>query len=154
MKIPALILALTLWPAGIFAADVDIYTSKDLQTLGKQAPTTGAEYADHALARYGNHYLLYVRRDATGSSELHAHEADVFVVESGSGVLVTGGKLVGAHTTKPGEMRGSSIEGGTRHSVSAGDVIHIPAGTPHQLLVKTEPFTYFVVKVTDQQTGK
>jgi quercetin dioxygenase-like cupin family protein len=35
--------------------------------------------------------------------------------------------------------------------LSTGDIVHIPAGTPHQLLLdKGKPFTYFVVKVTGQ----
>ncbi len=133
------------------SAEADLFTAKDLHSLGHQPLAKGAPYSDHRLGTYGNHYLLLVRRDATGSSEIHEHEADVFVVESGRGSIVTGGKLVGAHTTKPGEIRGASIQGGTKRAFNAGDVIHIPAGVPHQLLVdKTEPFVYFVVKVTGQ----
>ncbi len=151
MKLLAFCLFLSTVPCMLRGADVDIYTAKDLKALAQQAPAKGSEYADHHLGTYGNHYLLFVRRDKTGSSELHAHEADVFVVESGSGVLVTGGKLVGAHTTKPGEMRGTSIQGGTRRAIGPGDAVHISAGVPHQVLVnKGEPFTYFVVKISGQ----
>jgi quercetin dioxygenase-like cupin family protein len=64
---------------------------------------------------------------------------------------VTGGKLVHEKTLKPGELRGSSISGGVRHTISAGDVVHIPARTPHWLLVNGgKPFAYFVVKVSGQ----
>jgi quercetin dioxygenase-like cupin family protein len=31
-------------------------------------------------------------------------------------------------------------------SLKLGDIVHIPANTPHQLLVKKN-FTYFVIKV-------
>jgi quercetin dioxygenase-like cupin family protein len=59
--------------------------------------------------------------------------------------------VVSPHTEKPGEIRGSSIEGGDRHILGTGDIIHIPAGVPHQLLIdKQKPFTYFVVKVMAQ----
>jgi quercetin dioxygenase-like cupin family protein len=34
-----------------------------------------------------------------------------------------------------GEMSGTGIDGGERHEISAGDMIHIPAKTPHQALV-------------------
>ena len=133
------------------AADVDVYSAKQLQSLGKDKPAKGAAYADHNLARYGNHYLLFIRRDQTGSSELHEHEADVFVIESGTATMISGGKLVGGHTTKPGEIRGTSIAGGKRQILAAGDVVHIPAGVAHQLLIdKTQPFNYFVVKVSGQ----
>jgi len=40
---------------------------------------------------------------------------------------------------------------GERRQVGEGDIIHIPANTPHQLLIENgKPFTYFVVKVTGQ----
>ena len=94
---------------------------------------------------------MVAHRETTGSSEVHQHEADIFVVEEGEATILTGGKLVNSRTEKAGELRGSSVEGGERHILSAGDIIHIPAGTPHQLLIdKSKPFTYFVIKVTGQ----
>ena len=132
------------------AATVDIYSSKDIAALGQQlAPKNG--FASKELTRYGNHYTMLAVRESTGSSEVHEHEADFFIVETGEATLVTGGKMVNPHTTKPGEIRGSAIQGGERHSIATGDIIHIPAGTPHQLLIgRAKPFTYFVIKVTGQ----
>jgi mannose-6-phosphate isomerase-like protein (cupin superfamily) len=130
---------------------VDIYSAKDLEAMAQKLAQKHANFASADLARYGNHYTMLARREATGSAELHEHEADIFVVEGGQATLVTGGKIVDGRTQKPGEIRGSSIQGGERHEVAAGDIIHIPAGTPHQLLVvKGNPFTYFVIKVTGQ----
>jgi len=134
-----------------YAADVDVFTAKDLQSMVRSHPAKGAAYSDQNLARYGNHYLLLVSREETGSSEIHQHVADVFVVEAGEATLLTGGKMVKPHTAQPGEIRGSSIEGGKRHALVTGDIVHISAGVPHQLLLeKGKPFTYFVVKVTGQ----
>jgi mannose-6-phosphate isomerase-like protein (cupin superfamily) len=94
---------------------------------------------------------MLAHREATGSSEVHEHEADIFIVESGDATIVTGGSLVNPHKEKEGEMRGTSISGGERHPLGPGDVVHIPAGIPHQLLIdKEKPFTYFVVKVAGQ----
>jgi len=133
------------------AADVDIFTAKDIETMTQTLASKGPAFADKNIARYGNHYLLLARRGETGSSEVHEHEADIFVVESGTATIVTGGKIVKPQTAKPGEIRGSSIEGGQRHALVAGDIVHIPAGIPHQLLIeKGTPFAYFVVKVTGQ----
>lgn len=133
------------------AADVDIFTSKDISAMIQALASKGLSFADKNIARYGNHYLLLARRGETGSSELHEHEADIFIVQSGAATIVTGGKIVKPQTTKLGEIRGSSIEGGERHTLATGDIIHIPAGTPHQLLIdKGTPFAYFVVKVTGQ----
>ncbi len=133
------------------SSGVDIYSVKDLRDMTQELARKKTPFASKDIARYGNHYTMLAYREATGSSELHEHEADIFVVESGEATLVTGGKVVNPKTEKPGEIRGTSISGGERHMLSAGDIVHIPAGTPHQLLIqKGKPFAYFVVKVTGQ----
>ncbi|HEY3444671.1 MAG TPA: hypothetical protein VGK29_28225 [Paludibaculum sp.] len=98
------------------------------------------------LAKWGNHQAMITKRTGDGEAELHVKMVDVFVAEKGEAVLVVGGKMVSPKTTGPGEVRGPSIEGGERVTMKVGDVVHIPANTPHQLLVKKE-FLYFVVKV-------
>ena len=66
--------------------------------------------------------------------------------------VLTGGSLVEQKTTGPGEIRGKSVEGGSRQELRAGDVVHIPAGMPHQMLVSDgESITYFVVKVEESR---
>jgi mannose-6-phosphate isomerase-like protein (cupin superfamily) len=103
------------------------------------------------MARYGNHHTLIAVRDATGAAELHQHEADVFMVVSGSATLLTGGNILGARTESPGEVRGTGIDGGVKKAIGPGDIVHIPANTPHQLLVEPgKAFAYFVVKVSGQ----
>jgi mannose-6-phosphate isomerase-like protein (cupin superfamily) len=137
----------------MLAADgkVDIYSSKDLAGISKKLGQKRGPFAAQDLERYGNHYTLLARREATGSAEVHEHEADILVIEGGEAIIVTGGKVVNGRTEKPGEIRGSSIEGGQRHQLGAGDIVHIPAGVPHQLLIpKGKLFTYFVIKVTGQ----
>ena len=130
---------------------IDIFSAKDVRNTADKLAGEGKPFASQELTRYGNHYTMLAYREATGSSELHEHEADFFVVETGQATLMTGGRLTKPKTQKPGEIRGTSIEGGKRHTVSAGDIVHIPAGIPHQLLIeKGKPFTYFVVKVTGQ----
>lgn len=130
---------------------VDVYTAQDLQGMGEKLAQKRSQFAAQDLARYGTHYTMLAERGQTGSSELHEHEADFFIVEGGEATIVTGGKMVNPRTQKRGEIRGSSIAGGERHRLAIGDIIHIPAGTPHQLLVdKGKPFTYFVVKVKDE----
>lgn len=147
------IAALLLFSALTWAASsgVDIYTTKDIQDLSHKLASKGTAFASEDLAQYGNHRTMIAYREATGSAELHEHDSDIFVVENGEATIVTGGKIVHPTTQKPGEIRGASINGGERHTLSTGDIIHIPAGTPHQLLIeKGKPFTYFVVKVTGQ----
>ncbi len=150
MRLTAFLLVIA---AAAFAADqtVDIYSTKDLAVVRTKLAQKGAPFAAQDLARYGNHYTMLAFRKATGSAEVHQHEADILIVESGDATLVTGGKLVNGRVQKPGEIRGTSIDGGERHPVTPGDIIHIPAGVPHQFLIdKGKPFAYFVLKVTGQ----
>ena len=87
-------------------------------------------------------------RDQDGKAELHQQFGDVFVVLQGTATLVTGGTIASPATTAPGEIRGASIEQGIRTKLQEGDIAHIPAGVPHQLVLDAGGmFTYFVVKI-------
>ena len=106
--------------------------------------------ASETLKEYPQHYAMLSFRSRDGEAELHEKLADLFCVLAGKATLVTGGVLNGARTIAPGETRGVSIEGGTRQTLRAGDVAHVPAGTPHQMLVKVEDtFTALVMKVQE-----
>ena len=139
--------------ASLTAAEVDIYSPADLLSMTNKLSQKQAPFSSEPLKKYGTtHYTMLAHREATGSSEVHEKEADVFVITSGSATLVSGGKLVKPHTEKPGELRGTSIEGGEKQKVEQGSVIHIPAGVPHQLVLeKGQPITYFVVKVIESK---
>lgn len=94
-----------------------------------------------------NYWILAGRRDKPGQSELHEKDTDVFYILQGSATFVTGGKMLDAKTTAPGELRGSGIEGGESRTLSKDEVIVIPAGTPHWFKEVQGTFLYFVVKV-------
>ncbi|MEW5976007.1 MAG: hypothetical protein AB1898_09410 [Acidobacteriota bacterium] len=46
----------------------------------------------------------------------------------------------------PDEIRGSQISGGEARQIQKGDVIIVPAGTPHWFKEVPAPMTYYVVK--------
>jgi len=118
----------------------------------KLAPKINAQkVASEQLGRFGNHLFMIAHREGNGEAELHETQADIFVVQSGEAALVAGGEVVDGRKTAPGEVRGPSIKGGETRKLSAGDVVHIPAKTPHQLLVSNgKQFTYFVVKIDSE----
>jgi hypothetical protein len=60
--------------------------------------------------------------------------------------LIIGGTVVEPRTTAPGEIRGKSITGGITKKMAPGDVFHIPAKLPHQMLVP-KMLSFEVVKV-------
>jgi mannose-6-phosphate isomerase-like protein (cupin superfamily) len=110
----------------------------------------GAGEASETLKEYPRHATMLSFRARDGEAELHENFADLFYVLSGQATLVTGGTVVGAKTIGPGEVRGTSIEGGQRKELRAGDLAHVPAGVPHQMLVPGEKsFTAFVVKIRE-----
>jgi uncharacterized RmlC-like cupin family protein len=108
--------------------------------------------ASETLGNWGNHLLLKTRREASsGQAELHETQADLIVVQSGHATIVIGGRILNGKTTAPNEIRGTSIEGGERQSLKAGDVLHVPLKTPHQMLLDSgQTIDYIVLKVDSQ----
>jgi len=133
MKILMLLVAVPLLaadPPGFSA-----YTSADLQSRAKAAKLDDRHAGLDRVANWGNHSLLLVKREGDGEAEVHDTQVDVVTVVSGEGTLIVGGTTVDPHQTAPGEIRGKSITGGTNHKMAPGDVFHIPAKVPHQMLV-------------------
>jgi mannose-6-phosphate isomerase-like protein (cupin superfamily) len=140
-----LVLAVAL-PAGV--PGFVHWTAKDIQGYNSSlaAKMKGASVASETIGEWNNHRSMIARRNADGEAELHEHDVDFFVAEAGEATLVVGGNMRGPHITGPGEVRGTGIDGGDRVTMKVGDIVHIPANVPHQLLVKKE-FLYYVIKV-------
>jgi len=95
----------------------------------------------------GEKYMVHAsRREKPGMAEVHTQDADIVYVLDGTATLVTGGTTVGAKTVAPDEIRGTEIAGGASRRISKGDVIIVPAGTPHWFKEVSNPFLYYVVK--------
>jgi len=149
----ALMMAAAALPAGS-PPGFDLWKSGDLHAFGKSlSPKINAQkMATQALVSYGNHNALIAHREGDGEAEVHETQHDLMVVESGEATLVVGGTILDPRTTAPHEIRGPSIRGGERRALAAGDIVHVPVNTPHQLLVVSgKQITYFVVKIDAQQ---
>jgi len=82
----------------------------------------------------GGKYSINIRIVTESSAPLvHGTSADVWVMEEGSAVAVTGGKLLNPKKTNPAvdDIAGSSIEGGTEQAFLPGDILYVPPGVPH-----------------------
>ena len=86
-------------------------------------------------------------RDKPGQVEVHDKEMDVIYVVDGTATFVTGGKIVGAKNSRPDQWLGTDITGGTTQKLVKGDVVVVPAGTPHWFKEVPGPISYYVVKV-------
>jgi mannose-6-phosphate isomerase-like protein (cupin superfamily) len=91
--------------------------------------------------------VLMVRRTKDGEVELHTRMNDEFVAHGGHATIRVGGRVDGNHEAGPGEWRGGAITGGRTYEMSPGDVLWIPAGAPHQVLLpKGGAFDYLAFK--------
>jgi len=96
----------------------------------------------------GRNYMVHAsRREGAGQAEVHAKDTDIIYVLDGSATMVTGGTVVDGKNTAPDEVRGASISNGVTRSLVKGDVMVVPAGTPHWFQQVQGPLTYYVVKV-------
>ena len=92
---------------------------------------------------------------------VHYKVSEIYYVLKGSATLVTGGKVVNAKVRAadsaqvkaqdgPGES-GTAIEGGVSREIHEGDVIVIPAGTPHWFSKIDQALGYMVIRVDPEQ---
>ena len=149
--------ATTTSPAAIThlsAADLREFTDS---LAARAAREPGRQVPGRPLGRDSVLAMFLLRRDVSGRPELHEQVADIFVVQAGRAVIVSGGRVEGAELMEPGEWNGGQIVSDTarsgarpivRQPAGPGDVVVIPAGVPHQVEVpRGESVTYLVLKV-------
>ena len=101
----------------------------------------------------GRTVVAMLHRDkAEAGALIHERATETYYILHGSGTIVTGGSLGG--TPKPTDLTrlgaGPSLQGerqgGEGRQVGPGDVIIIPAGTPHSFSVLDSPISYLVFR--------
>ena len=123
-----------------------------VQSLHAQADATNGT-ATGDLARYPGYYTQLVYRNRNGVVEIHNQFDEIMIVIDGKATVITGGTAQNVKTTKPGELRGASIQGGTPAEMKKGNLVHIPANTPHQVFVPSGgSVTYIDVKIAHAQS--
>ena len=95
--------------------------------------------------------VVLAQRRQAGEVEYHDRTNHVFVMVEGEATLVVGGTMVNSRRTAPDQMRAPSLEGGTTYHMAKGDVITIPAKTPHWFKeVPTKTVAYYAVNIESQ----
>ncbi len=116
-------------------------TPADMTSALKSAPNQAAPLIDRPVRVIdaGGHYLgvaVVQRTIADQRALVHDKIDEIYYMLEGGGTLLTGGTLVNGKETAsnptvgPG-WSGTGIKGGESRRVTAGDVVFIPAGTPH-----------------------
>jgi len=125
---------------------VEILTPAMLRSIADTMPHAASRTAQ--LGRGAGYTYALTQRDSAGGEESHMAWTDVFVIQSGGASLLYGGTADGAKETTPGEWRGGIIRGGTTRALHPGDVVVIPAGVPHQMLLERgQRVAYLAFKV-------
>jgi len=129
-------------------------------SLGSGVPAA-VHYIDHekvaaVMAKGGSilsdpGLVILANRREAGPVEYHDHTNHVFIMVEGEATFITGGTMVDAKRTAPDQMRAASIEGGVTHHLTKGDVITIPAKTPHWFKeVPTKTVAYYAVNIESE----
>jgi mannose-6-phosphate isomerase-like protein (cupin superfamily) len=85
------------------------------------------------------------------SALIHNDVTETYYIVKGSGTIVTGGTLGDAKPTdltrvNAGMSQTGTRQGGTPRRVGPGDIIIIPAGTPHSFSELDGPISYLVFR--------
>lgn len=81
-----------------------------------------------------------VKRDKPAGAIAHPGNTELHYIIEGTGTIVTGGKIVRA----TGQL--ATIEGGVTQRVKPGDVVIVPANSPHWYSQADSPITYLEVR--------
>ncbi|HEX2230538.1 MAG TPA: heme-binding protein [Candidatus Binatia bacterium] len=99
------------------------------------------------LLESANYKIHASHREAKGVVEIHTKDTDIIYMLQGTATLITGGTIVEGKNIESEEIRGDGVNGGESRTISKGDVIVIPSGTPHWFTEVQGPINYYVVKV-------
>ncbi len=150
-------------PARLQSAAV---TRAEIEQALKVAPKTGIKDVALRVVPVDGDYnigVFAVRRtpvkgEAVPDAYQHHDVTEIYNVVSGSGTLVTGGTLEQASEIRPDDpnvvklmgptAQGVAIRGGTSQQIGPGDIVVIPANTPHGFTqLGPEGISYVVMRV-------
>jgi mannose-6-phosphate isomerase-like protein (cupin superfamily) len=99
-------------------------THQELADVMKASIAKGAAPALSQIASTDQYFINEVHRTKVGGAMAHPGWTELHIILAGSATLVTGGEIKTSGDTKV-------IEGGVSRKVGKGDVIIVPADTPH-----------------------
>jgi mannose-6-phosphate isomerase-like protein (cupin superfamily) len=115
---------------------------KALQGANKVTDLIGGEGMQTRVA------IQHDEKKDSADAELHDASDDVYYVLEGSAELTLGGKLENPREATPGEWKSAKIIDGKTFTITKGDLIVVPRGTPHQRInTKGKKFSLILIKV-------
>ncbi len=141
-------------------------THTEVQKLLRSDPKTGIRDAALRIVPVGGEYnvgIFAIRRTFVNGKPVpdafqHHEVSEVYQVVSGGGTLVTGGTLEGATEIRRDDpsvaklmgptAQGVAINGGTSQRIGPGDMVIIPADTPHGFTdIDPEGISYLLIRI-------
>jgi hypothetical protein len=84
----------------------------------------------------------------SGEPEIDLKFAKILYVLAGGATLLLRGMTPGAHPVAPGDSPADQIQNLVRQELRTGDVVHLPVGTGHQIVVPGDKtITCLIVKI-------
>jgi mannose-6-phosphate isomerase-like protein (cupin superfamily) len=120
----------------------------------ERAMKPGQGFAWQSLVRQGETVAGLEIWKKPGKPAVHPADAEYTIVIAGAGTLVSGGMLADATATKPDLTEGSRIDGGRSRTLAPGDVILIPAGTPHWFGITGDRLVLLGIKIATPQRAQ
>jgi len=120
-----------------------VYKTGAELTAGLKAAPASPDMATSAVENSDHYRINVVRRTKPAGAIAHPDGTEVHHIIEGAGTLVTGGTIVRSTSGRGG---GATIDGGQTRRVAKGDVILIPAGTPHWYKDLEGTITYLEVR--------
>ncbi len=152
----AVSIALGAFAGAVYAAEDSIppavyKSASELMATLKKSAETRTDQASAPISNQDRYRINIVRRGSPGVAMAHAtgpaKGTEVHYIIDGSATVVTGGKLIRAEGAPAAKGAGrSTIEGGETRHVAKGDVVVIPAGTPHWYKEVDGSVTYLEVR--------
>lgn len=131
--------------SSLASADVTfkyIPAAEDAKVMAAPKTNTDADY----IASSPVFRMSFGMRNKPGQAETHMDWNDELVIQDGDVALTYGGTAINSKERTPGEWLGDSIEGGKTVTMHAGDIVTIPAGMPHQMIISSPVMHYIIFK--------
>jgi mannose-6-phosphate isomerase-like protein (cupin superfamily) len=89
--------------------------------------------ANEELKAFPGHSAMLSVRLRSGTVEISEEFAQLFIVLEGRAIVIKGGRT--AETGPADQVKDSDVSNGSKQELRAGDVVHIAAGTPYQIML-------------------
>jgi mannose-6-phosphate isomerase-like protein (cupin superfamily) len=127
-------------PAPLPGSPGTFKSASELAEVLRKASPSGGGMTTSPVSNTDQYRINLVHRSKPAGALAHAGNTELHYIVEGSGTVVTGGAIV------RGQGSAATIDGGETRRVAKGDVIVIPANSPHWYSAVDGEITYLEVR--------